>query len=715
MKKNHLIIIALLSLALTLGCFFGACNTTPGGDNVATYMVYFNNNYDGGVTKAEVESGKTVTVPSAPSRTGYTFKGWFTEYDENASTEFDATKPITQDTTVFAKWEKNAQTSIVTFKYRNLRTPDSVVSVGAGQTVTKPENPKFDDNEMYAFDGWYTDANCTTEYDFTKAVSEDITLYAGWTQSKTTVTFDQNYAGAPAATKVVVEIGKTVTKPADPTRARYEFGGWFDARVDGNEFGFSSPIESAATLYAHWARSEYTLKFDLNGGKVKEGASVGEGTVNRSTIQYTIKRGQSAESIGSNIVSNVAEYEGHTFVGWYNKAVDPDTGKPEDAVVRSLAAINDDMTVYAKWDLKEYTVSFDLNYDGAPAAPESQTVKYGKSPEEPKPTRTGYRLVGWYTDKATTSQFIFGDSGITGDTTLYARWIDSSQVQGGVKVTLKYNIGGTSKTFKEVEVEVLGTLAQANAGTPSENGYLFAGWYEDEALTKPFNINAAITDDMTLHAKMLKGATLEAEKVDFTGKKGQGTSTNSVEEQMIYGQKFVGDGTGAGDSFVSNGLFVRELYYNGAFLEFEFDVDKDVEGAIIVLRVSSESYEFMTTKELNGKSYNYLGDQEFRIIVNSFDKNDSLKYGGLYIPMANLVEKEDLSAKKTPFENMEISVRVNLSEGTNRIILLVDNNNNHGGTFHAEAPMIDCMYIYADAEITQNDFGFDTMPGVNKG
>lgn len=83
--------------------------------------------------------------------------------------------------------------------------------------------------------------------------------------------------------------------------------------------------------------------------------------------------------------------------------------------------------------------------------------------------------------------------------------------------------------------------------------------------------------------------------------------------------------------------------------------------------------------------------------------------------MANLVEKEDLSNKKTPFENMEIAVKLHLNKGVNKIVLLVDNNNNHGGTFHAEAPMIDCMYIYASTGITQNDFGFDTLPGVNLG
>lgn len=714
MKRKHLVIVALLSLILAFGSLFAACTPTQGQENVVTYTVRFNNNYDGVVTKVEVESGKTLTLPAEPSRTGYTFKGWYTEYGEDAATGFDASKPVEKDTTVFAKWERNNSVSLVTFKFRNLRTRDKVVSVGKGEKLERPENPKFDDNEMYAFDGWYTDSDCKNVFDFNQSVNDDIILYAGWTAEKTTVEFDANFAGAPAPTKTVVRLGETVARPADPTRAMNEFGGWFTGRVGGEQYDFSSPVTGATTLYAHWLRSEYVVTFNVNGATLNAGADFGEGAVSRGKVQYTVRRGTSAESIAASIISNVT-YDGHKFVGWYNRAVDAETGEPSDAREVDLSAIGDDMTVYAKWELESYEVKFDLNYDGAPAAPETQTVKYGKQATEPeKPTRAGYRLVGWYTDAAGTTQFTF-DMAVTGNLTLYARWIDNSQAAGSVTVTYNYKTDGENVVHASVSVEALGTAASAAPAAPKVDGWLFVGWYEDEAFTKEFNMNAALTDDVSVYGKMLKRYTLEAEKVDFTEKRGQGTSTNSFEEQMIYGEKFVGDGTGKGDSFVSGGMFVRELYYNGAFLEFEFTVDEEVTDAVMVLRVSSESYEFMNTREKDGKTYNYLTDEEFKIIVNSTNPDDRLSYGGLLIPMANLVEKEDLSSKKTPFEDMEIAVKIHLNKGVNKIVLLVDNNNNHGGTFHAEAPMIDCMYIYASTSIAQNDYGFDTLPGVNLG
>ena len=716
MKKNHLIIVMLLSVLLIFGSILTGCTPTVENENVTTYTVRFHENYDGGnVTKSEVESGKTVTLPGAPTREGYTFKGWFTQYGQDASTEFDASKQITADTTVFAKWERKMGTNSVTFKYRNLRTQDKIVAVNTGAKVAKPENPKFDDNDMYAFNGWYTDAKCTLAFDFDKAVDTDIILYAGWTAQKTTVEFDANYAGAPKPTKTIVNIGAKVTKPADPERAMNEFGGWYTERVGGLAFDFDTEIHAATSLYAHWLRSEYALTFNMNGAKIDPSFDLGGGSLKKGNAQYTVKRGQSAVEIAASLAK--VPYEGHDFVGWFNKAVDAETGEPSDAKELDLSAINDDITAYAKWTLKSYSVAFDLNYEGAPAAPETQTVKFGKQATEPQNvTRDSYLLAGWYSDKEFTTQFTF-DMAVKSDMTLYARWV-KDESHAPVKVT--YYVG--DKVHETKEVNYLSSAATNAPTTPVIDEYKFVGWYEDKELTKEFNMNATLAEDKTAYAKMLKRYTFEAERVDFTGKTGQGTSTNSFEEAMIFGQSFVGDGSGTGVNFVSGGLFVRELYYNGANLVFEIGSNRAIDDAIIVLRVSSECYEFKQTREVNGVKYNYMTDQDFRIFVNpEYDdsgkpSSDSVAYGGLLIPMANLVEKEDLSGKKTPFEDIEIPVKVSLKRGMNTIMLYVDNRNNKGGTYHAEAPMIDCMYIYTteEANLFMNEYDFYTRPNVQK-
>lgn len=50
----------------------------------------------------------------------------------------------------------------------------------SGSTVTKPADPT---REGYTFGGWYTDEACTKAYDFSAAVTADMTLYAKWTKN----------------------------------------------------------------------------------------------------------------------------------------------------------------------------------------------------------------------------------------------------------------------------------------------------------------------------------------------------------------------------------------------------------------------------------------------------------------------------------------------------------------------------------------------------
>ena len=52
-------------------------------------------------------------------------------------------------------------------------------NVESGQKAKRPEDPE---REGYTFDGWYTDADLTEEYDFDAAVSASLTLYAKWTE-----------------------------------------------------------------------------------------------------------------------------------------------------------------------------------------------------------------------------------------------------------------------------------------------------------------------------------------------------------------------------------------------------------------------------------------------------------------------------------------------------------------------------------------------------
>ena len=70
------------------------------------YKVSFITEHGDAPTSQNVPYNETATDPGKLSEEGYTFIGWYA--DATYTTKFDFTKPITGDTKVYAKWEKNA-------------------------------------------------------------------------------------------------------------------------------------------------------------------------------------------------------------------------------------------------------------------------------------------------------------------------------------------------------------------------------------------------------------------------------------------------------------------------------------------------------------------------------------------------------------------------------------------------------------------------------
>ena len=155
--------------------------------NVATkYTVKFDSKGGSSVALQTVAKGSMAKKPSNPTRTGYTFGGWYS--DSALKNVFNFSTKISKNITLYAKWNavsSGSNTSqpqqtecIVTFVSEG-DISIAPQSVAKGDTVKKPEDPEM---EGYEFEGWYEDATFTMEYDFTKSVTSDITLYAKWTE-----------------------------------------------------------------------------------------------------------------------------------------------------------------------------------------------------------------------------------------------------------------------------------------------------------------------------------------------------------------------------------------------------------------------------------------------------------------------------------------------------------------------------------------------------
>ena len=156
-----------------------------------TYAVIFDSKDGSEVATQTVEENATLTEPTNPTRSGYTFDGWYL-----GETKFDFTTKITANITLVAKWtkveEKENTSSSTTNKetvtkytvkfnygYSNKVTSKSVEK---GKTVSKPSNPT---RSGYTFLGWYYNGE---KFDFSTKITKSITLTAKW-EKKDVITY----------------------------------------------------------------------------------------------------------------------------------------------------------------------------------------------------------------------------------------------------------------------------------------------------------------------------------------------------------------------------------------------------------------------------------------------------------------------------------------------------------------------------------------------
>lgn len=188
-----------------------------------TYVVNFNTDGGNSVSNQIINKDGTITKPQDPVRDGYKFLGW---YSNNVL--FDFSTPITKNLELVAKWEKakdNSTTGTTTTTKKNDTT----------SSTTKKTTTKKNDT-----------TNTTTTKKTTTTTTE---------AKKYTVKFDSN-GGSKVSSKEVTS-GSKVTKPSNPTRTGYKFGGW---TLNNKAYDFNSKVTSNITLVAKWTAKTYTVK-----------------------------------------------------------------------------------------------------------------------------------------------------------------------------------------------------------------------------------------------------------------------------------------------------------------------------------------------------------------------------------------------------------------------------------------------------------------------
>jgi len=120
--------------------------------------------------------GSALTAPTAPTRAGYTFVGWFTSTTGGSAVSFPYMHGQTADFTMYAHWVGNALT--VTFNSQG-GSPVADGQTISGGAVTDPGSPT---RAGYSFDGWFVNASSGTRITFAynHGKISNFKLFAHW-------------------------------------------------------------------------------------------------------------------------------------------------------------------------------------------------------------------------------------------------------------------------------------------------------------------------------------------------------------------------------------------------------------------------------------------------------------------------------------------------------------------------------------------------------
>ena len=312
-------------------------------------------------------------------------------------------------------------------------------------------------------------------------IEEGLTIDVKYDLDEHTLTFETN--GGSAINPVTVRHGNAVARPADPTKDKYTFIGWYADPEFTEEYDFATVLEADKTIYAKFELTSTPIgdiyvrydvlhikqlpdgTYDLANAEVEHLSAKKD-----TTVTAVIKDYRATHHV--NVNRTLSKLTG-TAIQPY-KGVD---GKPVYTI----------LSVY--YDLDFHTLTFDT-MGGSKIAPE--TVRHGLTVAKPKdPVNGGYIFDGWYTDKTYRTPYNFATP-LTQDTTIYAKWF--LIVLPGVtdkKATPKLN---TSDHFAYVQGYPNGTVKPAGNITRAETAAILFRLMDDASRKTYYSTKSGFRD-----------------------------------------------------------------------------------------------------------------------------------------------------------------------------------------------------------------------------
>ena len=239
--------------------------------------------------------GSISASPGTPTRTGYTFTGWFIASSGGASISFPYAHGQTSGFTLFAQWSANALTVTYEPQGGSAVTADSTTT---GSSINSPGTPT---RMGYTFTGWFiaSSGGAQISFPFLHGQTSSFTLFAQWSANSLTVTFDSQ-GGSPIADGSASTGSSISASPGTPTRTGYTFNGWFVASSGGASisFPYAHGQTSGFTLYTQWSANALTITYNT-----QSGSSIASGST----------------STGGSIIASpgTPTRTGYTFTGWF--------------------------------------------------------------------------------------------------------------------------------------------------------------------------------------------------------------------------------------------------------------------------------------------------------------------------------------------------------------------------------------------------------------
>lgn len=395
----------------------------------------------------------------------------------------------------------------------------------------------------YKFMGWYKDIDCTikvpvTDGKFKIGSDSNITLYALFKKTYTvnviavTDNDENNHKGGTVqinsevastnVTKNGVTVGETVKLTATPNEG-YDFVGWFDSATGGTQITGKNPanveIDSVnptdRTIYARFEIKKYTVTASAvseDDDENTQGNKITYGNEQKAQVEVTVKHGDSVT-----FKAVPADGSGYVFDGWYSdKACS--SNKLSDNTIYTVDSVKSQMSIYAKFVLKRYTIdvyaycyndktpdlSEQVNYGKIKSDNETlethttRIVKYGTSFSFTAVGNENCEFEGWYNkadDTLIDKENVYSVDSFKGDSqtsenkkSFYAKFKIKTK-----KITV-HTVKNTTDT-STVNINHTNTTDIINYGEtatisaePGANSE-FKGWFTDEACTEKVGDN----------------------------------------------------------------------------------------------------------------------------------------------------------------------------------------------------------------------------------